>query len=608
MMWVYESLIRNKPNERVISKTKEVLNMMREIRFGMIGIIVGAMLLASIPFVSAVLYGDANEDTRINMQDVTAVERMILEYDSETTSADANQDGEVDMRDVTCIELIILERVLFPGGNLDAVMIFGPKDNTLDPAYKWAGWYVRKAGIYETLFKYNDEMQLTPELATGYTMVSDTVWDIHLREGVTFHDGNPLDADAVVYSIERVMDESNSRSSEYDHIASIVAQDVYTVRITTTDPYAPTMASLTDPLVSIVSPDASDLASNPVGTGPFMYDSNEFGASLSVVRNPDYWGGGVKLESVTLTYVSESATRAAMLESGDASIARGLPYPQVSTIEGNPDLDVVSKETMRAYFMFVNTDPGPGRAPLDDIRVRQAINYAIDRDEVVDVALEGVGGVSAKGVFPSIFPWANDELAGYPHDQATALSLLADAGITDSDSDGVLELSNGDDFTLNIMTYTTRAAMQPSVEVIESQLEAIGIDVTIELLGSSAIKAAMVDGDYDLAFYSYGVAPSGDPDYYLTAHFDSTAGYKENGWTRYSNATVNSLLADARMEMDQTTRKDYYDQAQAIIVEESPEMFIFHEKELVGHHIDVIGYEIYPNEITFLTKNMYIGR
>ena len=578
--------------------------MKREIRFGIIGLIVSAMLLASMPAVSAELFGDANEDTLINMQDVTKVERMILEYDPETTSADANQDGDINMQDVTCIELIILERVLFPGGSLDAVMIFGPKDNTLDPAYKWTGWYVRKAGIYETLFKYNNKMELTPELATRYTRVSDTVWDIQLREGVTFHDGTPFNADAVVYSIGRAMDESNSRSSEYDHIESIATAGDYTVRITTTEPYAPTMASLTDPLVSIVSPDASNLASNPVGTGPFMYDSNVFGASLSVVRNPDYWGGGVKLEDVTLTYVSDSTTRATMLESGDADMARGIPYPQVSTIEGDPDLDVVSKETMRAYFMFVNT----GKAPLDDIRVRQAINYAIDRDEVVDVALEGVGGVSAKGVFPSIFPWANDELAGYPHNQATALALLADAGITDSDSDGTLELSSGEDFTLNIMTYTSRAAMQPSVEVIELQLEDIGIDVTVTLTGSSDIKAAMVGGTYDMAFYSYGVAPSGDPDHYLTAHFDSTAGYKENGWTQYSNATVNSLLASARQEMDPDTRKGYCDQAQAIIVEESPEMFIFHEKELVGYDTKVIGYEIYPNELTFLTKNMYIGR
>jgi len=577
--------------------------MKREIRYGIIGLIVSVMLLASIPSVSAELFGDANEDTMINMQDVTKVERMILAYDGETTSADANQDDDINMQDVTFIELIILERKPFPGGSLDVAMIFGPK-STLDPANGWNGWYVRKAGIYETLFKYNGEMELTPELATGYTPVSDTVWDVQLREGVIFHDGTPFNADAVVYSIERVMDGSNSRRSEYDHIASVVAKDEYTVTITTTESYAPTIASLTDPLVSMVSPDATDLDNDPVGTGPFMHDSHEFEASLSVVRNPDYWGGGVKLEDVTLTYVSDSTTRATMLESGDVDMARGLPYPQVSTIEGNPGLDVVSKETMRAYFMFVNT----AKAPLDDVRVRQAINYAIDRDEVVDVALEGVGGVSARGVFPSIFPWANDELVGYPHNQATALSLLADAGITDIDSDGVLELSSGEDFTLNIMTYTTRAAMQPSVEVIESQLEDIGIVVTVDLTGSSDVKAAMDDGTYDLAFYSYGVAPSGDPDYYLTTHFDSTVDYKENKWNRYSNAEVDSLLASARQEMDLGTRKDYYDQAQKIIVEESPEMFIFHEKELLGYDTKVIGYEIYPNEITFLTKNMYIGR
>jgi peptide/nickel transport system substrate-binding protein len=580
--------------------------MNRDIRYGVIGLIVGAMLLASIPSVCAELFGDANEDMAINMQDVTKVERMILEYDPIVASADANQDDDVNMLDVTCIELVILERVPFPGGHLNTVMIFGPKDETLDPANGWNGWYVRKAGIYETLFKYNDEMELTPELATGYSQVSDTEWQINLREDVQFHDGTPFNADAVVYSLERVLVESNSRSSEYAHIASVTADDDHTVTITTTEPYAPTIASLTDPLVSIVSPDAgaSDtLDTYPVGTGPFKYDTNEFGASLSVVRNLDYWGGGVKLDSVTLTYVSEGATRAMMLQSGDSDMSRGIPYPDVSTIVSDSDLDIATKETLRLYFLFVNTE----KEPLNDIRVRQAINYAINRDEVVDVALEGVGGVSASGVFPSIFPWANDELDGYLHNQTAARSLLDDAGITDTNNDGKREY-DGEDFELTIMTYTTRAAMQPSVEVIETQLEAIGIGVTLELTGSSAVKDAMTDGTYDLAFYSYGVAPSGDPDYFLTHHFDSTAGYKENGWNRYSNDTVNSLLASARIAMNPDVRKSYYDQAQEIIVEESPEMFIFHENELVGYNTKVIGYEIYPNEITFITKNMYIGR
>jgi peptide/nickel transport system substrate-binding protein len=581
-----------------------MINMNQQIRSGLIGLIISVLFLALLPSVNAELYGDANEDTSINMQDVTKVERIILELDAETTSADANQDNEISMGDVTYIELLILERRPFPGGHLNAVLIFA--EQSLDPAYQWSGWQVRKAGIAETLFKYDTNMELTPELATGYEQQSDTEWLIHLRDGVTFHDDTPFNADAVVYSLERVMDESNSRHSEYDHIASVEAVDDLTVKITTTEPYAATIATLTDPVVSIVSPTAGEaglLETNPVCTGPFVFDSYEPEASLSVVRNDNYWDGSVKLESATIQYNEDSATRALLLESGDVDIAKGLPFTEVSTIDADADLDVVTKETMRLYFMFVNTE----KPPLDDIRVRQAINYAIDRDEIVDVALEGFGGVPAVGMFPSIFPWTNDNLTGYPYDTDKALSMLAAAGISDIDNDGILEY-NGEDFELNIKTYTSRAEMEPSSNVIAIQLEEIGINVEVELLSATVIKEAMTSGDYDLAFYAYGVAPSGDPDYYLTAHFDSTAGSIENSWIRYSNDTVNNLLADARVCMDPDERKDLYDQVQAIIVEESPEMFIFHGKDIVGHHNDVIGYEIYPNEISFLTKDMYMGR
>ena len=579
-------------------------NMNKKIRSLMIGLIMSALLLALLPSACALLYGDANEDTRINMQDVTKVERIILELDSETQSADANQDGEISMRDVTYIELLILEQRPFPGGNLNAVLIFSKQ--SLDPANGWSGWQVRKAGIAETLFKYNTDMELTPELATGYEQQSDTEWLIHLQDDVTFHDDTPFNADAVVYSLERVMDESNSRHSEYDHISSVEAVDDLTVKITTTEPYAATIASLTDPVVSIVSPTAGEaglLETDPVCTGPFMFNSYEPETSLSVVRNDNYWDGSVRLESATIQYNKDSGTRALLLESGDVDFAKGLPFTEVSIIDADADLDVVTKETMRLYFMFVNTE----KPPLDDIRVRHAINYAINRDEVVDVALEGFGGVPAIGVFPSIFPWTNNELTGYPYDTETALSLLAEAGIIDTDNDGVLEY-NGEDFELSIKTYTSRAELEPSSNVIAIQLEEIGINVDVELLSSTVVKEDMTSGEYDLAFYAYGVAPSGDPDYYLTAHFDSTAGLKENGWTRYSNDTVNTLLSDARVCMDPDDRKDLYDQVQAIILEESPEMFIFHGKDIVGQHIDVIGYEIYPNEISILTKDMYMGR
>ena len=577
---------------------------MRGIRFGITVLIISVILLVSMPSVNAELFGDANGDKQINTLDVTTIERMILANDKESPLADANQDGSINIEDMIYTESIILDRVGFPGGHMNIGMIFGPS-HTLDPGVKWTGWYMRQAGIAETLFSYNEDLELTPELATGYTQLSDTEWQVYLRKGVTFHDGTQFNADAVVYSIERVTDESNSRHNEYKHIKSIIAEDDYTVKITTTEPHASTIATLTNPLVSMVSPAAGEaglLNTTPVCTGPFKYKDHEPSVSLSVVRNENYWGGKVKLESAKVYYLSEGQTRSIMLQSGDIDITTGLPLPVVSKIESDSDLNIVTGETLRLYFIFVNN----AEAPLDDIRVRQAINYAINREQIVDAALEGIGGVSATGMFPSVFPWTNDALTGYPHNKDKALSLLEDVGIADTDNDGILEY-NGEDFQLTIKLYTSRATMQPSAEIIEIQLEDIGIDVELQLLESAAIKEDMVSGNYDLAFYSYNSAPLGDPDSYLTKHFDSTAGFMENGWIRYSNDTVNSLLVDAKMAMDQNERKGYYNQVQAIIVEQSPEMFIFHEKQLVGQHVDVIGYVLYPNEITFLTKKMYKG-
>lgn len=573
--------------------------MNKAISIGILGVIVSVMLLAAIPTASAKLYGDANGDGEINTLDITYTGLIILDKKPDNELADANEDGTTDVLDITYIGLIILEKAPYPGGIVTAAMIFGPKGEILDPSNGWTGWYVRKAGIYETLVKNDENMVLTPELATGYERVSDTKWRIYLREGVTFHDGTPFDADAVVYSIKRVLDTSNTRHNEYEFIDSIFASDDYTVTIITKEPYAPVIASLSDPVVSIVSPEADDLDAEPVGTGPFKFMEFEPGISLTVVRNNNYWGGAVKLEAAILEYVSDPQTRAYMLDAGEVDIARGIPQAEAAIIDNDPDLEVISKETLRTYFMYVNTKKGP----FDDVRVRQAINYAIDREDIVEAALEGVGGVAAKSVFPSVMPWsANDDLEGYSHSQTKARSLLADAGITDTDGDGWLDY-DGSRFELTIKTYTTRAELKPTAEVMVTQLEDVGIQASVQTLDTATLSEDMKNGNYELALYAWGVAPSGDPDYFLSYHFHSTGEYTK--WTGYNNPDVDAWIERGRTTFDYDDRWDYYKMVQEQILEDSPEIFVFYLNELVGQNICVIGYEIYPTEITFLTKNMY---
>ena len=574
--------------------------MKKAISIGIIVMMVSVMLLASLPAASAMLYGDANGDGEINTLDITYTGLIILGDREPTDLADANGDGDINVGDITRIGSIILERARFPGGTITAAMIFPPKGEILDPSVKWTGWYVRKAGIYETLFKNDINMELKPELATGYEQVSDTKWRIYLRKGVTFHDGTPFDADAVVYSINRVRDESNSRHHEYDFIDSIYKTDDYTVTIITNEPYAPVIASLSDPVVSMVSPEAEDLDNNPVGTGPFEFVAFEPEVPrLVMMRNDNYWGRAVKLEAAILEYVTDPQTRAYKLEAGEVDMARGIPQAEVKIIDDKPHLDVVSKETLRTYFMYVNTE----KEPFSNVTVRQALNYAINREQIVDSALEGVGGVPAKCVFPSVMPWsANDDLEGYPFNQEKALSLLNDTGITDTDGDGWLDY-DGSTFELTIKTYTTRPELKPTAEVIVAQLEDIGIKASVETRDIPALKEEVADGNYDLALYAWGVAPTGDPDYFLSYHFHSDGKYAE--WTGYSNPDVDDLIELGRTTFDYDDRWDYYKEAQEQILEDSPEIFVFYLNELIGLNTGVIGYEIYPNEITFLTWKMY---
>ncbi len=474
---------------------------------------------------------------------------------------------------------------------------FGPADS-LDASYKWVGWYVRQAGLYETLFSYDENMELIPELATGYEAVNNTVWKITLRENVAFHDGTPMTSDAVVYSINRVRDPNNTRSSQYDFIEDVSALNDHTVLITTKKPYAPTIASLTDPIVSIVNPEASDLAASPSGTGPYEFESFEPGIELVVKKNTDYWGDEPQLDVAVFNYVSDPVTRSLKLEGGDVQIADGIPPAEVARLDAKDDINIHNEETMRTGFMYVNTR----KAPLDDINVRKAINHAIDREQVIDAALEGVGGSPAVGVFPSLFSWsANDQLDPYEHNPEKALGMLAQAGIEDVDGDGTLDYA-GETFALNIKTYASRPEMKPAAEAMAAQLREIGIESEAIILESGALSADMSNGNYDLGLYAWGVAPTGDPDYFLSQHFASDSKYA--GWTGYSNENVDEWLEMGRTTMDNDQRLEYYNNIQKQVFEECPEIFVFYYRKTVGTSEEVQGFAIYPNEITFLTEDV----
>jgi peptide/nickel transport system substrate-binding protein len=483
------------------------------------------------------------------------------------------------------------------GKILKADLIFGPDEN-LDPAYKYTGWYMQEAGIYETLYSLDENMNLVPTLATEFDQVSDTEYTIHLRPDVKFHDGTPLNSDAVVYSLERVMDSSNSRHGEFSFIESVTAVDDNTVTIKTKQPHSPTIASLVDPLVSIVKPDVN-LNTTPVGTGPFKFDSFQKDVKLTVVRNDDYWGEKSKLDGAILFFVSDPMTRAMQLEGGDVDIALGLPQTEVQNLKSKSDLEVLSEVSLRENLIYINTK----KAPFDNSLVRQAINHAIDRQEIIDTALEGVGGIPAIGPLSSVDQWsANKDLKPYEFDPSKAKELLEQAGINDSDGDGWLEFQ-GNPFEITIKTYSSRAENKPSAEVVASQLEKIGIKTNLEVVESGTFSTDLAEGNYDLGLGSFNTGTTGDPDYFLTKHFESTG--SEAKKTGYSNSDVDNWLQEARKTSDQDKRMDYYRKVQEQVLADSPEIPLFYLNVLVGLNKRVDGFVMYPSsEIKFLTPEI----
>ncbi len=442
---------------------------------------------------------------------------------------------------------------------LRIVMNLGPDTSgSLDSVNGWEGWYVREAGLYETLF-YNDEnMELKPELATGYTALSDTEWEITLHQDVVFHDGTPFNADAVIYSLNRVLDPSNSRSAEYSFIKEIRKTGEYTIVIETNDVYTPLIASLVDPIMSIVSPNIVDVDKQPVGTGPFVFSSFESGASLDVVKNENYWGGDVWLDKVYTTYIPDATSRTLLIKSGDADVVRDILPSEYNAVSNASYTHVESKAMLRTYFVYMNEN----KEPFNDVRVRQAFSYAVNRQEIVDTALEGVGGIPAVGPFSYSSPWnANNEIEDYAYDKEKALALFAEAGILPGD-DGKLYY-NGEPFTIEITTYFKRAAIPPTLEVIAAEYEDLGITVTTRIMESSAIKSDVAAGNYDMTIAAWSTMPTGDPDYFLSRMFLSTASYAST-WLHYSNPEVDELILEASTTFDQNERAELYDEIQNI--------------------------------------------
>ncbi len=466
-----------------------------------------------------------------------------------------------------------------PGGTLRVGLPFISQPP--DPVR--GGFQPVQTGVAETLFKLGADLKPEPWLATNARQLDEQTWEITLRQGVKFHNGDLMDATAVKASLDRAGAKSPRAKNLLD-ISQLEVTDASTVIITTNKPSPILPALLTELSAGIVNAAAAEalgdaFTEKPVLTGPFMVERFQLDKELAVVRHPDYWGTPALLDRVIFLYLPDNNSRVLALQSGDIDIAVNIAPESAATVAADRNLAVRSAPPIYLEFLYLNHQRGPWK----DARVRQAVASAIDREGLVK-AISQNQAITATGPFPPAM-FACPQLRGISFDPSRARVLLAEAGYRDNDGDGIVE-KEGQPLAMKLLTYRQRPELPPMAEAIQAALKTVGIKVEVALV--EQIDAALRQGDWDGAMYFTTMGISGDPYLNLSQYFNTGGSANFGG---YSNPLVDGVTAQLRVAKLRQTREDLACSASQSIVDDVAVVPLLYPNFLFGVSKRVTGFD-----------------
>ena len=428
--------------------------------------------------------------------------------------------------------------------------------------------------LYDGLVALSGDMlSITPDLATSWEQLDDTSWRFHLRPGVTFHNGEPFNAEAVRYSIQRLLDPNAVRfNTDYKDFGQVDVEDDSTVVIHTNNPdpnFLPKMASLQMvPPGYTASVSEEEFSAHPVGTGPYKFVSWTLGQQLVLEANDDYWAGRPSVDRLVFRPIPEASTRLAELQAGTVDIITGLNYDAIPLLERDPNLRAEANTGRRTVIMHM--DLLNGAKPLQDVRVRQAMAYAIDRQLLIDTVLNGFGTPLATIFRPDMFGYTAD-FQPYPFDPEKAKALLAEAGYPDG---------------FDIRFMTSDGIVNKGVEVAEalaSMLGDVGIRVEVVPVALQVMRDMYIGnpepagGNVEPLFmFNYG-APTPDATSPLKALIH-TGGIESFS----SNAELDALIDQYGSQPDPAMRTQVAYELQDRLYHDLPVIALYLQLDLYG--------------------------
>jgi len=434
--------------------------------------------------------------------------------------------------------------------------------------------------LCDKLVDINDKLEIVPQIATEWVWNDDsTVLTMTLREGATFHDGATIDAEAVKANLDRARsDDESLRKSELASISEVKAVDATTLEITLSEPDAGFLSQLTDRAGMLMSPASFDTAGqNPVCSGPYKFVERIQNDRIVLEKFAEHWNAdNYHFDRVTYTPIPDATVRLANLRSGDVDIIERVAPSDLPTVESDSNITLASVTGLGYQAIEVNMANGAkADHPLGkDARLRQALNLAIDRDVINEVVGAGTYTPALQAFPPASFAF-NEEIGAQKRDVERAKALIAEAGM-----DRVpVEIS-----------YGNNTIMQQVFELVQAMGAEAGFDITLRPTEFAALQSALKSGDFYVgqSGWSGRVDPDGNIHQYVTC---------EGGLNdmKYCNEEVDRLLNEARRVTDPAERKKLYDEAQVLLQEDMPIVFLFYLPWPFVHKANLEGFIPVPD-------------
>lgn len=476
----------------------------------------------------------------------------------------------------------------------------------IDPAREInCAWNASRYGVSECLFKFDNAMNVVGTLCDSYT-VNDahTEWIFHIRDGVKFSDGCDLTAEAVKASFDRLYEAGPSGSSApqkyLEAEAEITADNAAgTVTVKTTKPYVDLTKNLAYPVMAILDvAHTTDYDHAAIGTGPYIATNFREEVGYTMVANPCYWDGDVPYASIELLYMGDASAKAMALQSGQLDLAENVTnINDLRNLQADPNFTVTIANGVRTGLAHMNMSEGK---LLSNKTLRQAVLMALDDETMCSTT---VGGLYTSGysVLPSNLDYGYANLNDpYPFDPDAAVKLLDDAGIVDTNGDGIREL-NGQEVVLHYVTYPNRC-LNDFAEAIQQQLTAIGIGVNLEIGDSARQWDSYQSGDFDMNGSNWTTVGTGDPTEYLAA-WCSTSGADYCG---YKNAEYDALFEKLGTTFDNDARRDIIQQMQQILIDDAAAIVHgYYNSSMISRNATIGGAAIHTADYYWVTTEIY---